>query len=95
MDQRKPPTDKKNRDKSIDITVTQTSGKLGVLMWLNAYLELEGKEPVSENHSAVEAIHQWVETQYSTGREEPISNAEILVQVTIHLKQEAKIGEQT
>ena len=91
---RKSLTEKKNRDKSIDITVTQPSGKLGVLMWLNAYLELEGKEPVSEDHSAVEAIYQWVETEYSTGREEPISNEEILIQVAIHLKQEEKIGEQ-
>ena len=53
----KSPKSKGNGGKSIDITVTQTSGKLGVLMWLNAYLELEGKEPVSENHAAVEAIH--------------------------------------
>jgi hypothetical protein len=37
----------------VDIVITKNAGKLGVLYWINHYLELEGKESVSEDHPAV------------------------------------------
>lgn len=49
---------------------------------MDGFLEQEGKELVSEDHPAVDAIWQWVETQYVDGRDDPISDAEMLVQVT-------------
>ncbi|MCH8292414.1 hypothetical protein IH992_15085 [Candidatus Poribacteria bacterium] len=73
--------EKGNRN-SIDITLTKASGKMGVLAWMDSYLEQEGKGLVSEDHPAVDAIWQWVETQYVDGRDDPISDAEMLVQVT-------------
>ena len=53
-----------------------------MLWWVNRYQELADEEPVSEDHHAVDAIWQWVETQYVDGRDDPISDAEMLVQVT-------------
>ena len=72
----------------VDVVITQNSGKLGVLYWINCYLELNGKEAVSEEHPAVEAIFKWVEAQYAQGRDEPISDEEMLTQVMTHMKQE-------
>jgi len=77
----------------VDVVITKISGKLGVLYWINRYLELKGKEAISEDHLAVEAIFKWVEEEYAAGREEPISNEEMLRQVMTHLKQEVQIGE--
>ena len=78
--------DKKNKPKSVDIIVTKTAGKLGVLCWINCYLELNGEEPINEEYPAVEAIFKWVEAEYAAGRDEPISNEEMMAQVMTHLK---------
>jgi len=78
--------EKKGKQQSVDVIVTQNAGKLGVLCWINSYLELEGKAALTEDHSAVGAIFRWVEAQYAEGRDEPISDEEMLVQVMTHLK---------
>ena len=79
-------TAKEEEDDLVDVVITKNAGKLGVLYWINQYLELTGEEPVSEEHPAVEAIFKWVETEYAQGRDEPISDEEILMQVMTHLK---------
>ena len=72
----------------VDIIITRTSGKYGVLLWVNAYQERKGQTPVGENHPAVEEIYRWVEVQYAGDREEAISEEEMLAQVKIHLNGE-------
>ncbi len=72
----------------VDVIITRTSGKYGVLLWINAYLDGLGQTPVKEEHPAIEEIHRWVEAQYAGDREEAISEAEMLVQVKIHLNGE-------
>jgi hypothetical protein len=84
---------KENKDELVDVVITQNSGKLGVLYWINRYLELKGEAAVNEEHSAVEAIFEWVEAQYADGRDEPISDEEMMTQMIIHLGQEAQIGQ--
>lgn len=79
----------KVRHQSIDVAVTKTAGKLGVLWWMNRYLELEGMTPVGEDNPAVEAIHRWVEAEYAAGRDDPIADEEMLMQIITHLKSEA------
>ena len=76
---------KEDKEELVDIIITKTSGKYGVLLWVNAYLEGEGQMSVDESHPAIEEIHQWVETQYAGDREEAISEEEMLAQVKIHL----------
>ena len=78
--------EKESREELVDIIITRTSGKYGVLLWVNAYLEKAGKPPLSEDDLAITDIHQWVEAQYAEGREDAISEEEMLAQVKTHLK---------
>ena len=80
------PPEETPESEGIDVTITQTSGKLGVLWWLNCYLAMKGRSTIDEAHPAVEAIFRWVESEYAAGRAEEISNAEMLTQATTHLK---------
>ena len=84
----KRPQEKGDRPELVDIIVTRTSGKYGVLLWINAYLEKVGQTLVDEDHPAIEEIHRWVEAQYAGDREETISEEEMLAQVKIHLNGE-------
>ncbi len=82
------PLRKKDKVELVDIIITRTSGKYGVLLWVNAYLEKVGQATVDADHPAIEKIHQWVEAQYAGDREEAISEEEILAQVKAHLNGE-------
>ena len=82
--------EREEKGKPVNIIITQNAGKLGVLCWINCYLELNGKKTVSEDHPAVETIFKWVEAQYAAGRDEPISDEEMSMQVITHLKPEIK-----
>ena len=84
----KPPQEKEHKKELVDIIITRTSGKYGVLLWVNAYLEGEDQTLVDEDHPAIEKMHQWVEAQYAGDREEAISEEEMLAQVKIHLNGE-------
>ena len=96
-------SEKEDESESIDVAVTKTAGKLGVLWWMNRYLELNGREAISEKHPAVEAVFEWVQAQYAASRDEPISESEMVAQVerseilqdTVRasLKREVPIGE--
>ena len=76
--------------KTVDVTITQGSGRMGVLWWLNEYLLLQGADLIDESHSAVDAIHRWVDAQYAAGRETPISETEMIKQVTEKLKSDTE-----
>ena len=79
---------KEDKEELVDIILTRTSGKYGVLLWVNAYLEGEARTPIDENHPAIEKIYRWVEAQYVGDREEAISEEEMLVQVKTHLNED-------
>jgi hypothetical protein len=74
------------RDESLDIVITNASGRPGVLWWLNSYLESQNQTPVDADHPTVGTVWKWVEAQYTDGRHEPISDEEMLIQVLEHLK---------
>ena len=82
------PRVKEDKEELVDIILTRTSGKYGVLLWVNAYLEEIGQTAVDETHPAIEEIHRWVEAQYVGAREEAISEEEMLAQVKMHLNGE-------
>ncbi len=83
-----PSQGKRDEKELVDIIITRNSGKYGVLLWVNTYLEQTGQTPIDENHPAIEKIHQWMEVQYAGDREEAISEEEMLAQVKIHLNGE-------
>lgn len=82
------PQAKEDKEELVDIIITRTSGKYGVLLWVNAYLERKGQTPIDETHPAIKKIHRWVEAQYAGDREEAISEEEMLAQVKTHLNRE-------
>ena len=82
------PQAKRGKTELVDIIITGNSGKYGVLLWVNTYLEQTGQTLVDGDHPAIEKIHQWVATQYAGDREEAISEEEMLAQVKIHLNGE-------
>ena len=66
----------------VNVTITKDSGKPEVMRWINNCLKLIAEKELSENHPAVEALFTWVNVQYSAGREEPISDEEMLIQMS-------------
>ncbi len=81
----KRPQEKGDKPELVDVILTKNSGKYGVLLWVNTYLEQTDQTAVDEDHPAIGAIHRWVEGQYTGDREETISEAEMLAQVRTHL----------
>jgi len=82
------PEEEEEEDELVDVVITKNAGKLGVLYWINRYLELTDGAAISEDHPAVESIFEWVKAQYVEGREEPISDGEMLMQVLAYLKED-------
>lgn len=76
----------KERERQLtDVIITETSGELVIAYWLNSYLKLNGESTVSTQHPGVAAIKNFLDAQYANGRDEPISDEEMLFQVMIHL----------
>ena len=86
------PQETEDEAELVDVIITRTSGKYGVLLWVNAYLEKVGQTPLDENHPAIQKINRWVEVQYAGGREDAMSDEEMLEQVRTHLNTNYKFG---
>ncbi len=65
------------RKETVDVEVTRNSGRLGVLFWINSYLEKLGLPEVTEHNASAGAIIEWVMREYEKGREEPIAAEEL------------------
>jgi hypothetical protein len=76
---------KKRQQQLVDVDINKTSNELVIAYWINSYLKLKGESTVSIHHPAIKIIQDWVNNQYSEGRETPISDAEMLHLVMIHL----------
>jgi hypothetical protein len=74
---------KERKRQLVDIVINETSNQLVIVYWINSYLKLESESAVSVNHPAVKIIQDWVNNQYSEGREMPISDEEMLHLVMI------------
>jgi isopropylmalate/homocitrate/citramalate synthase len=64
-------------NRPITITITDKSGKAGIVHWLNSRLSLEGDRAVDKNHPGVVKIHKRIMEQYEAGRCTSISNEEM------------------
>jgi isopropylmalate/homocitrate/citramalate synthase len=61
----------------VTITITDKSGKAGIVHWLNAQLALEGDKQVDKGHPGVSRIHKRIMEIYEAGRCTSISNEEM------------------
>ncbi|MHB8070109.1 MAG: triose-phosphate isomerase [Desulfobaccales bacterium] len=61
----------------VTITMTDKSGKAGIVHWVNARLSLEGDKQVEKGHPGVSKIHKRIMEQYEAGRCTSISNEEM------------------
>lgn len=65
------------RKKSTNVGVTKNSGPLGILFWVNTYLQMQGLEPVTMEHRIARGVIEWVEQEYRHGRDDPIIDDEL------------------
>ena len=79
------PKIKKQIRQLVDVDINEASNELVIVYWINSYLKLKGESAVSINHPAVAIIQDWVDIQYSDGRETSISDEEMLHLIMIHL----------
>ncbi len=61
----------------VNIRVTKNAGALGVLLWINTYLDRHGVEPVTAENPIARHIIEWVEREYREGRDDPITDEEL------------------
>jgi isopropylmalate/homocitrate/citramalate synthase len=61
----------------ITITITDKSGKAGIVHWINARVSLEGDKQVDKGHPGVSKIHKRIMEWYEAGRCTSISNEEM------------------
>jgi len=64
-------------NRPITITITDKSGKAGIVHWLNSRLHLEGERAVDKNHPGVGKILKRIMEQYEAGRCTSISSEEM------------------
>lgn len=64
-------------DRPISITITDKSGKAGIVHWINSRLNLTGERAVDKNHPGVGKIYKRIMEQYETGRCTSISSEEM------------------
>jgi hypothetical protein len=64
-------------NRPITITITDKSGKAGIVHWLNSKLNLEGDRAVDKNHPGVGKILKRINEMYEAGRCTSISNEEM------------------
>jgi isopropylmalate/homocitrate/citramalate synthase len=61
----------------VTITITDKSGKAGIVHWLNTRLGLESERQVDKGHPGVAKIHKRIMESYAAGRVTSISNVEM------------------
>lgn len=64
-------------NRPISITITDKSGKAGIIHWINTRLELTDERAVDKNHPGVNKIYKRIMDQYEAGRCTSISNEEM------------------
>jgi isopropylmalate/homocitrate/citramalate synthase len=64
-------------NRPVGITITDKSGKAGIVHWLNGRLGLEGDRQVDKGHPGVGKIHKRINEMYEAGRVTSISNEEM------------------
>jgi isopropylmalate/homocitrate/citramalate synthase len=64
-------------NRPITVTITDKSGKAGIVHWLNSRLALEAERQVDKGHPGVVKIHKRITEMYEDGRVTSVSNEEM------------------
>ncbi len=64
-------------NRPITVTITDKSGKAGIVHWLNTRLALEAERQVDKGHPGVVKIHKRITEMYEAGRVTSVSNEEM------------------
>jgi isopropylmalate/homocitrate/citramalate synthase len=64
-------------NRPVTITITDKSGKAGIVHWINTRLGLEGERQVDKVHPGVIKIHKRITEMYEAGRVTSVSNEEM------------------
>lgn len=76
---------KKLLNRPVKIGITDKSGRAGIVYWINSYFGLDGKKKLDKNHTGVNRIVKWVESEFANGRVTSISDREMVEQVRKHI----------
>mgnify|MGYP000730946748 CR=1 FL=1 len=63
------------------VSVSQVSGLAGIAYWINNYYRLKDDQKVSKKDEVVIKLKEWVDKEYSGGRQTIISDEEIVEQI--------------
>jgi len=61
----------------VNVGITRNSGPLGILLWINTYLDRHGVAPVTAENAIVRGVIAWVEQEYARGRDSAITEEEL------------------
>jgi hypothetical protein len=64
-------------NRPITVTITDKSGKAGIVHWINTRLALEAERQVDKGHPGVVKIHKRITEMYDAGRVTSVSNEEM------------------
>ncbi|MEE9193794.1 MAG: 2-isopropylmalate synthase [Thermodesulfobacteriota bacterium] len=68
-------------NRPVKIGITDKSGRAGVAYWVNSYFGLDDNKKIHKNHTGVNRIAKWVESEFANGRITSVSDREMLEQV--------------
>jgi citrate (Re)-synthase len=74
-------------NRPVRITITDKSGKAGIVHWLNTQLKLDGDRAVDKNHPGVTKIFKKINEMYEAGRCTSISDEEMEKLARRHLSE--------
>ena len=60
-----------------DVAISNTSGVAGIAYWMNDNYNLEGDKKVGKKDEIVLKLKEWIDEEYSGGRQTALSTAEI------------------
>ncbi len=72
---------KKILNRAAGVMITKTSGLAGIAYWINDYFALEGDKMIDKRDPLVLAIKSWVDDEYENGRQNAITDGELLEKI--------------
>ncbi len=72
---------KKILNRAAGVMITKTSGLAGIAYWINDYFALEGDKAIDKRDPLVLAIKSWVDDEYENGRQNAITDGELLEKI--------------
>ena len=63
--------------KPATVAISSTSGTAGIAHWINSHYNLRGDKKVAKQDARVLKVKEWIDNEYTTGRETMISDDEL------------------